>query len=90
MHTTDSASTYVNEIREVVHEVLLYGRVGRVHAQEVLVPGLGGLQPCVLILLSPLGVLFLDQAILAVTLALLHGNTLLEFVALLLNNLGQT
>jgi hypothetical protein len=52
--------THVDEVGEVVDEVLLDGRVGRVHGQQVLVPGLGGLQPGVLVLLVPLLVLLLD------------------------------
>ena len=52
--------TYINKIGQVIHEILLDGGVGRVHAQHVLVPGLGGLHTGVLVLLLPLLVLLLN------------------------------
>ncbi len=36
--------THVDEIRQVVDEVLVYGRVGGLEAQDVLVPGLERLE----------------------------------------------
>ena len=41
----------VDEIRQVVDEVLLDGGVGRVHAEQVLVAGLGSVQAGVIMLL---------------------------------------
>ena len=77
----------VNEIRQVVDEVLLDGAVGRVHAQQVLVPGLGGLQAGVVELLPPFLVFLFDKSILSVFLAFLHRNCILQFGSLFLNML---
>lgn len=52
----------VDEVGEVVDKVLLNGRVGGVHVEQVLVPRLGRLEPSLVVLELPLLELLLDDA----------------------------
>ena len=67
----------VNEIRQVVHKVLLDGCVGRVHAQQVLVSGLGSVQAGIVVLLLPFQVFFFHPPVITVSFTLLNRNGIL-------------
>ena len=77
----------VNEIREVVDKVFVDGGVSRVHAQQILVPGLGCLEPGLGVLVAALGHLLLDHFVLAVLLQFLLWDLVLYLGALLLDHL---
>ena len=77
----------VDEVGEVVDEVLLNGRVGGVHVEQVLVPRLGGLEPGLVVLELPLLELLLDDAQPLVLRPLLLGHGRVQLVALLLHDL---
>ena len=77
----------INQVRQIVHEIFVDGRVGRVHAEQVLVPGLGGLQPRLRVLGRPLSHLLLDEAKLATLLQLLLGDLVADLGALFLHHL---
>lgn len=62
-------STYVNEIGQVVDEVLVYRRVGRLQAEDVLVSRLERLQLRLLVLALPL------KGTIATIRARAHSNT---------------
>lgn len=77
----------VHQVGQIVHEVFVNGGVGGVHAQQVFVPGLGGLQPSLRVLVCPLGHLLLYDLVLPVLLQLLLRDLLLDLGPLLLHNL---
>lgn len=53
--------TYINNVGEIVDKVLVDGRVGGVHAKDVLVAGFQGLEMGVVVFGPALGDFFFDQ-----------------------------
>ena len=77
----------VDEIRQIVREVFVYGGVGGVHAQQILVARLRGLQPGLRVLGGPLGHLLLNNFVLSILLQLFLRDLLLDLGSLLLHDL---
>ncbi len=77
----------VDQIRQIVHEILVDGGVGGVHAQQVLVARLGGLQARLGVLERALRHLLLYEAELPALLQLLLRDGVPDLGALLLHNL---
>jgi hypothetical protein len=77
----------INQVRQIIHEIFVDGRVGGIHAQQVLVSGLGGLEARLGVLGGALGHLLLDEPELAALLQLLLGDGVPDLGPLLLHHL---
>lgn len=74
--------TYIDQIAQIFHKVLVDGRVGCLQAQLVLVLRLEGLQSCIGVLVLAFENFLLDELVLFAAFQFLLGNALLQLHAL--------
>jgi hypothetical protein len=75
--------SYINQITQILHKVLVNGRIRRLQAQLIFIFGFQSLQSCIGVFVFALEHFLLDELVLFAALQLLFGYRLLDLDALI-------